>query len=76
MAEGPARDFRISEMTQAIFYAMVLNDAVELGVMSRDAADALTLVLECLNWDVFEFWLGMKEDTLRRAQIQRLANLS
>ncbi|KAJ8431474.1 hypothetical protein Cgig2_032245 [Carnegiea gigantea] len=39
-------DFDVSEMTQATFYAMVVNDAVELGVMSRDMASALKSALE------------------------------
>ncbi|KAJ8424806.1 hypothetical protein Cgig2_025390 [Carnegiea gigantea] len=51
MTEEFARDFRIPKMTQAVFYAMVLNDAVELRVTSRDVADALTSVLESLNWE-------------------------
>ena len=50
MAEGPARDFRISEMTQAIFYAIVLNDAVELEVTSGVVAGALASVLKSLGW--------------------------
>jgi len=70
-----ARDFRIPEITQHVFYAMVVNDAVELGVTSRDVADALVLALEGLLWDVSEFWLGMKERTLWSTQLRRLANL-
>ena len=42
--------------------------------MSRDVVEAFSAVLECLNWDVFEFWLEIKEEALQRAQIQRLAN--
>ncbi|KAJ8423769.1 hypothetical protein Cgig2_023009 [Carnegiea gigantea] len=41
--EESARDFRMSKMTRAASYGMVLNDAVELGVASRDAVDALTI---------------------------------
>ncbi|KAJ8433471.1 hypothetical protein Cgig2_020643 [Carnegiea gigantea] len=54
MDEESARDFRILKMTQAVFYVMVLNDAVELGVTSGVMADAMMLVLKCLNWDIFE----------------------
>ncbi|KAJ8433284.1 hypothetical protein Cgig2_014193 [Carnegiea gigantea] len=57
-AEESARDFRIPETTPAVFYSMVLNDAVELGVTSRVMADALMSVLKCLNWDFFESWFG------------------
>jgi len=36
-------------MTQAIFYAMVLNDAVELGLTSRVVAGAMASVLKSLS---------------------------
>jgi len=54
---------------------MVLNDAVELGVMSRVTANAMILVLRGLNWPIFESSLGRNEEALRRAQAPRLANL-
>ncbi|KAJ8420546.1 hypothetical protein Cgig2_002641 [Carnegiea gigantea] len=37
-AEKAARNFDIPEMIQAIFYAIVVNDAFELGIMSMDMA--------------------------------------
>ncbi|KAJ8422196.1 hypothetical protein Cgig2_000661 [Carnegiea gigantea] len=40
MAMRYAHNSRISEMAQAIFYAMVLNDAAELGLSSRTAMDS------------------------------------
>ncbi|KAJ8428578.1 hypothetical protein Cgig2_031372 [Carnegiea gigantea] len=50
MAEVFAFDFHIPELTQAVFYAMVLNDVVVLGVSCVIMADTLTSVMECLNW--------------------------
>ncbi|KAJ8424845.1 hypothetical protein Cgig2_030072 [Carnegiea gigantea] len=42
------RHFRFLEITQAVFYVMVPNDAVELGVMSRVVDNALMDVPEGL----------------------------
>jgi len=53
MAYASAQDLRIPELTEAIFYAMVLNDVIALGVTCVIRVDALTLVLEYLNWGVF-----------------------
>ncbi|KAJ8434594.1 hypothetical protein Cgig2_025020 [Carnegiea gigantea] len=75
MAKTSTQDFRIPTLTQAIFYAMVLNDVVALRVTCVIIADALTSVLECLNLGVFESWLEMNEEALRRAHSQRLAHL-
>jgi len=40
-AEGSATDFELPEMVQATFYAMLLNDAVELGVVYGFMAEGL-----------------------------------
>ena len=40
-------------MIQATFYAMVVIDAVELGIVSRDMARALKSALEGLQWFIF-----------------------
>ncbi|KAJ8437188.1 hypothetical protein Cgig2_007538 [Carnegiea gigantea] len=41
VVEEAARDFRIPEMIQAVFYAMVVNETLELGILSRDLAKHL-----------------------------------
>ncbi|KAJ8427243.1 hypothetical protein Cgig2_016935 [Carnegiea gigantea] len=46
MAEESTQDFLIPEITQAVFYTMVVNNAVELAVTSRDMANAKA-VMEC-----------------------------
>ncbi|KAJ8423526.1 hypothetical protein Cgig2_030021 [Carnegiea gigantea] len=45
----------IPEMTQAIFYAMVLNDPVELGLSSKIVIDYMMSVLLELNGASWEF---------------------
>ena len=47
-------DFELPEMVQATFYATLLNDAVELGIVSGFLASDLKLSLEGLRWTSFE----------------------
>jgi len=46
MAEESDQDFCIPEMTQVVFYIMVINDALELGVVSKELAEHLKAFLE------------------------------
>jgi len=60
---------------KAIFYATVLNDAAELGLLSRITMDCMMSVLRELNWVVIESGMWGIEERLRRAQTPRLVNL-
>jgi len=64
MVEASAQDFHILELTRAIFYVIVLNDALTLGVACVYMLDALVPVLEWLNWGTFESWLELKSEDL------------
>ncbi|KAJ8434513.1 LOW QUALITY PROTEIN: hypothetical protein Cgig2_030136 [Carnegiea gigantea] len=64
-AEEAACDFRIPEMV--IFSAMVVNDALELDVLSRDLADDLKSALITLRWYIFEARLQHNKSSLLRA---------
>ncbi|KAJ8445062.1 hypothetical protein Cgig2_022582 [Carnegiea gigantea] len=44
----------IPEMVQAIFYAMVINDAAELRLIRRETGESLMLDLQKLRWDIIE----------------------
>ncbi|KAJ8446295.1 hypothetical protein Cgig2_005826 [Carnegiea gigantea] len=72
VAEMSTQDFHIPELTQAVFYATVLNDAVALGVSCGIMSDTLVPVLEWLNCCVFASWLETKREALRRVHSQRL----
>ena len=61
-------------MVQAAFYAMVLNDAAQLGLSCRIDMNSMMSVLRYLNWAVIETWLWRNELRLRRDQIPYLAN--
>ena len=53
-ADEAARDFNIPKIIQATFYAMVVNDAVDLSIVSRDIAGDLRSTLRGLRWTSFE----------------------
>ena len=46
--EEAAHDFNILEIIQATFYAMMVNDALQLSVVSRDVAEHLRSTLKGL----------------------------
>ncbi|KAJ8444402.1 LOW QUALITY PROTEIN: hypothetical protein Cgig2_026606 [Carnegiea gigantea] len=60
MAKEPTRDFCIPEMTQAIFYPMVLDDAVELRVTSGVVAGAMAPILKMPSSPPFESSKGLR----------------
>ncbi|KAJ8449158.1 hypothetical protein Cgig2_027160 [Carnegiea gigantea] len=67
--EEAVSDFNIPEMVQATFYAMVVNDALELDAMSRDMASP-----KGLQWLIFESWLRINKHALLGAQLHGQAN--
>jgi len=67
-------DFDIPKMIHATFYVMVVNDALELGIMSKDMARALKSALAGLWWLIFESWLMINEHALWSVQLRRQAN--
>ncbi|KAJ8421328.1 hypothetical protein Cgig2_012820 [Carnegiea gigantea] len=74
VAAKAAGDFRILEMVQAIFYAMVVNEALELDVLGRDLAEQLKSTVEGLRWYVCEAWLQLNKHALLWAQYYRQVN--
>ncbi|KAJ8429886.1 hypothetical protein Cgig2_014166 [Carnegiea gigantea] len=60
--DEPLSQFRQHRVgSRIIFYAMVIDDAAELGLSRR-------LTMDCLNWGPVEAWLGDNDQRLRRAQ--------
>ena len=53
-AERVALGFELLEMVQATFYTMLLNYAVELGIVSGFLVDNLKSTLDGLRWTSFE----------------------
>ena len=61
----------IPKMVQAIFYAMVINDTVELRLIRRVIGESLMLYLQELRWDMIEAWLLSMEDKLKDSPVPR-----
>ncbi|KAJ8442957.1 hypothetical protein Cgig2_019530 [Carnegiea gigantea] len=70
-AERAVADFELLEMVQATFYAMLLNEAIELGVMRGFMADCLKSLLVGLRWTCFEVWMSCTDHELRGAQLRQ-----
>ncbi|KAJ8448595.1 hypothetical protein Cgig2_010482 [Carnegiea gigantea] len=66
-AERAALDFELPEMVQVTFYAILLNDDVELGIVSGFIVIDLKLTLEGLRLISFEAWLSRTSRKLREA---------
>ncbi|KAJ8444860.1 hypothetical protein Cgig2_029791 [Carnegiea gigantea] len=63
-AEETTRDFLLPEIVQVIFYTMILNDALEMGTLSRDLDEMLKSALVSLRWSTFEVWLWRNRDSI------------
>jgi len=62
--EEAVRDFDILEIVQATFYAILVNDDMELSVVSRDMAEDFKSTRKGLRWTTFEFWLSVNKHAL------------
>ncbi|KAJ8451338.1 hypothetical protein Cgig2_014110 [Carnegiea gigantea] len=71
-AKGTAADFELPEMVQATFYAMVLSETVELGVVHGFMTEGLKLALVGLRWSSFETWMSRVDHELREVQLRLL----
>ena len=70
-----AHTTHIPQIVQDIFYAMVINEVVELGLSSRDAIGRIMLDLQELRWDIIETWLQDIDKRLRDAQVPHLVEM-
>ena len=68
-AERAALNFELPKMVQEKFYAMLLNDAIELGIVCHFLADDLKSTLVGLKWTCCEDWLNCTSRNLREAQL-------
>ena len=73
-AESVATKFELPEIVQATFYAMLLNDTIELGANHEFTGDEMKSSLIGLSWSTFEVWMHCMDDVLRAAQLNRPAD--
>ncbi|KAJ8431986.1 hypothetical protein Cgig2_005915 [Carnegiea gigantea] len=74
-AEEAARDCqKISKLVHTTFYAMVVNETLELAIFSRTVVTYLKSALTGLRWFIFEAWLQLtKSDILMARQLVHAA---
>ena len=63
-AEEAAADFELLEVVQATFYTILLNEAIELGVVRSFIAEGLKSSLVGLRWLSFEAWMSRTDHEL------------
>jgi len=59
---------------QAIFVALIIDDAAELGLSCRLTMDCVMWAMQKLDWGLIECWLGDIDSRLKRAQASRPVN--
>ena len=69
--EAAAAESGMPETVQAMFYAMLLNEMLELGVTHEYAAENMRSLLVGLRWSDFEVWMRIMDLVIRGAQLHR-----
>ncbi|KAJ8422415.1 LOW QUALITY PROTEIN: hypothetical protein Cgig2_023439 [Carnegiea gigantea] len=73
-ADGAAVDFELPEVVQVTLQAMLLTEAVELGMAHSFMAEGLKSARVGLRWSSLEVWMGCIDHVLSEAQLQRLTD--
>ena len=73
-AEEAAQDFPLPEIIQVVFYAIVLNDDLELRVLSRDLAEMPKSTFIGLRWSTFKVSMRRHRDNILRGRCLELDN--
>ena len=66
-AEEATRDFSLPDIPQVVFLAMLLNDAMKLGVLRGWIIGIIELALKELQWSTFQAWVGCNKSNILRA---------
>ncbi|KAJ8420525.1 LOW QUALITY PROTEIN: hypothetical protein Cgig2_024956 [Carnegiea gigantea] len=70
MAEQAATYYELPKLPQAIFYAMLLNEAEKLGVLHGPRLRSLEVALTELRWGEFESWIWLFDDRVHEARFR------
>ncbi|KAJ8426194.1 hypothetical protein Cgig2_008911 [Carnegiea gigantea] len=70
-AEAAAADSGLPEIVQATFYAMLLNNMLELGAVDEYTAKKIRSILVDLGWSAFEAWMPIMDPVIWGAQLYR-----
>ena len=67
-AKSAVAEFGLPEIVQATFYAMLLNEAVELGATHEYTGDKMKSSLIGLRWSTLKVWMHCMDSVLKAAQ--------
>ncbi|KAJ8427204.1 LOW QUALITY PROTEIN: hypothetical protein Cgig2_004363 [Carnegiea gigantea] len=67
--EAAAAELELPEI--ATFYAMLLNEMLELGVVHEYTTERMKSLLVGLRWSTFEVWMRIMDEVIRGAQFHR-----
>ncbi|KAJ8422880.1 hypothetical protein Cgig2_027363 [Carnegiea gigantea] len=70
-AEATAVESELPEIIQATFYAVLLNEMVELSVVHEYTAERMRSLLVGLRWSILEVWMRIIDKVIRGAQLHR-----
>ncbi|KAJ8434808.1 hypothetical protein Cgig2_033530 [Carnegiea gigantea] len=73
VAKEAAEYYELPELSQVIFYTMLLNEAERLGVVQRRALRSLELALVKLRWSTFELWDWLYGNRIFEARFRPMA---
>ncbi|KAJ8438013.1 LOW QUALITY PROTEIN: hypothetical protein Cgig2_029994 [Carnegiea gigantea] len=75
VAEEAAEDYELVELSQVIFYVILLNEVERLGVLHGRALRTLESALTELRWSTFESWVWLYGDRIFEAWFRTKAKL-
>ncbi|KAJ8423668.1 hypothetical protein Cgig2_009289 [Carnegiea gigantea] len=70
-AEAATAESELPEIFQATFYAMLLNEMLELGVVHEYTTERIKSLLVGLRWSTFEVWKRIMDEVIHGAQLHR-----
>ncbi|KAJ8434640.1 hypothetical protein Cgig2_032918 [Carnegiea gigantea] len=69
--EAAAVESELPEIVLAMFYAMLLNNMLELGAIHKYTTEKKRSLLVGLRWSTFEVWMRIMDEVIRGVQLHR-----
>ncbi|KAJ8432190.1 hypothetical protein Cgig2_013732 [Carnegiea gigantea] len=73
-AEECAQDYKVPELPHVVFLAMLINDAVKLGILSGRIIGVMESALKELRWSTFQAWVGRNRGRILEAPRQKASS--
>jgi len=68
-AEAASAESGVLEIIQATFYAMLLNEMLELDAIHEYTAEKMRSLLVGLRWSTFKVWMRIMDEVIRGTQL-------